>query len=84
MTPHSITDFEIQKYYRNKPVFNGIYFRDNLPKVKDRTYVVNLDEYESVETHCIALYVNGNNVTYFDRVEYISKELNTFQKKKNS
>ena len=26
----------------------------------------NLNEYESVGTHWIALYVNGNNVIYFD------------------
>ena len=34
-------------------------------KIKDRTYVVNLDEYESVGNHWIALYINVNNATYF-------------------
>ena len=40
-------------------------------------YVINLDEYESIGTHWIALYVNDNNVTYFDSygVEYIPKEI---------
>ena len=33
---------------------------------KDVTYVINLDEYKSIGTHCIALYVNGDTVTYFD------------------
>ena len=28
--PHSLTNFEIQKYYQNEPRFNGVYFRDNL------------------------------------------------------
>ena len=32
MPPHPITNFEIQKYYQNKPRFNGVYSRDNLPK----------------------------------------------------
>ena len=32
MSPHSLTNFEIQKYYQNKPRFNGAYSRDNLPK----------------------------------------------------
>ena len=43
MLPHSLTNFEIQKYYQNEPRFNGVYSRDNLPKVKDGAYVINLD-----------------------------------------
>ena len=44
---------------------------------KDKTYVINLDEYKSIEIHWIALYVNGENVTYFDSfgAEHISKEI---------
>ena len=30
---------------------------------KDKTFVTNLDEYESIGTHWIALYINNNNVT---------------------
>ena len=44
MPPHPLTNFEIQKYYQNKPKFNGIYSRSNLPKIKDSAYVINLDE----------------------------------------
>ena len=29
-------------------------------------FIINPDEYESIGTHWIALYVNDNNVTYFD------------------
>ena len=36
-------NFEIQKYYQNKPKFNGVYSRNNLPKIKDRVSVINLD-----------------------------------------
>ena len=41
--------------------------------MKDGTYVVNLDEYKSIGTHCITLHVNDVNATYFDdfRVEHI-------------
>ena len=28
----------------NEPGFNGVYSRDNLPKIKDGTYAINLDE----------------------------------------
>ena len=77
MPPHSLTNFEIQKYYQNEPKFNGVYSRNNLPKIKDGAYVINLDEYKSIGTHWIALYVNAENVTYFDSfgVEHIPKEI---------
>ena len=45
MWPHLLTNFEIQKYYQNEPKFNGDYSRNNLPKIKDGTYVINLDEH---------------------------------------
>ena len=61
MPPHPLTDLKIQKYYQNESEFNGAYSRNNLPKIKGGAYVINLDEYESIETHWIALYVSGNN-----------------------
>ena len=30
MPPHSLTNFEIEKYYQNEPRFNSVYSRDNL------------------------------------------------------
>ena len=38
MPPHPLTNFEIKKYYQNRPRFNGFYSRDNLPKIKDQAY----------------------------------------------
>ena len=37
--------------------------------MKDGAYVINLDQYESIGTHWMALYVNGNNIIYFDSFE---------------
>ena len=34
-----------------KSRFNAVHSTDNLAKIKDRAYVVSLDEYESVGTH---------------------------------
>ena len=51
MPPHPLKNFEIQKYYQNKPKFNSVYSRKNLPKIKDEAYVINL---ESIGTHWIA------------------------------
>ena len=60
-----LTNYEIQKYYQNESKFNGVYSRNNLPKIKDKTYVINLDECKSIGTHLIDLSFNYNNVTYF-------------------
>ena len=47
--PHPLTNFELQKYYKNKPRFNGVFSRSNLPKkIKDGAYIINLDEYANV------------------------------------
>ena len=64
--------------------FNGVYSRDNLPKIKDGAYAINLDEYSDIGTHWVALYVQ-NNVTYFDSfgVEHIPKEIKAFIYAKN-
>ena len=50
MLSHLLTKFEIEKYYQNEPRFNGIYSRNSLPKIKDGTNVINLDEYESIKS----------------------------------
>ena len=73
---HHLTNFEIQKFYQNQTKSNGVYSRNNLPKIKGREYVTSFDEYKSIGTHWIALYVNSDNVTYFDnlRVGNIPKE----------
>ena len=79
--PHPLTYFEIKEYYENKPRFNGVYSRDNLPKmIKNGAFVTTLDEYANVGTHWIALYVKNNEVIYFDSfgVEHVSKEIKRF------
>ena len=81
MPPRPLTNFEIQKYYQNESRFNGVYSRDNLPKINDGAYVINLDEYSNIGTHWVSLYV----FTYFDSfgVEHIPKEIRTFINNKN-
>ena len=51
MPPHPLTNFERQKYYHNQPRFNGLFSRDNPPKIKDGAYLINLDEYFDIRTH---------------------------------
>ena len=86
MPPCPLTNFEIKSYYENEPRFNGVYPRDNLPKtIKNGAYVINLDEYADVGTHWIALYVENNEITYFDSfgVEHVHKEIKRFIKHKS-
>ena len=44
---------------------NAFYSSINLPKINDGAYVKNHHEYESIGTHYIDLYVNGNNIFCF-------------------
>ena len=86
MTPHPLTNFEIQVYYQNEPRFKGLYSRYNLPhKIKDGACVINPDEYSDIGTYWIALHVNNKTVTYFDSlgVEHIPKEIKKFINNKN-
>ena len=77
MMPHRLRKFEIQRYSQNEPKFNGVYSRNNLLKIKDGAYVINLDEFKSIGTYWIVLYVNGDNMIYFDSlgVEHFPKEI---------
>ena len=87
MPPHPLTNFEIQKYYQNEPIFNGVFSRNNLPKkIKDGAYVINLDEHADVGTHWIALFCNRNDIVYFDSfgVEHITEEIKEFIRNKNT
>ena len=83
--PHPLKKFEIQKYCQNEPRFNGVFSLDNLPKIKDGAYIINLTEYSDIGTHQVALHVNKNDVTYLDSfgVEHIPKEIKEFVKNKN-
>ena len=75
MLPRSLTNFGIEKYHQNEPKSNGVYSRNNLSKIKNGTFIMNLDESKSIKTDWIILRVNAKNVGYFDnfRSEHISK-----------
>ena len=86
MWPHCLTIFEIQKHYQNESRFNWVFSRETFPKkIKDGTYVINLDEYADVGTHWIALFVNRNETVYFDSigVEHVSEEIEECIRNKN-
>ena len=82
-----LKNFEINEYYENDSRFNGVYSRYNLPKtIKNRAYVINLDDYADAGTHWIALYVKSDEVIYFDSfgVKHVPKEIKRFTGHKNT
>ena len=76
---------------KSETKFNGAYSRNNLPKIMYWRYVINVDEYKSIETHWIAFYVNCNsrrvsyNAIYLDssEAEHIPEENKNFIENKN-
>ena len=84
MLSYPLTDFEIQIYYQNESKVNGVYSRNNLSQM-DEMYIINLDKYESIGIHWIALHLNAANVTWLNsfRVKHIAKEIRHFIGNKN-
>ena len=84
--PHSLTNFEMHKYYQIEPKFNGPYVRNNLlQKIKDEGYVINLDKYADKGIHWIALFFNRSEIVCFDSfgVEHVPEEIKEFVGNKN-
>ena len=77
MPTHPLTNFEIQKYYQNKPRLYGVFSRN---KIEDEAYVIDLDEYADFATHWITLFRSKNENLFFDSfgVEYVPEEIKEF------
>ena len=43
MLLNPLTNSEIKTYYENEPKINGVYSKNNLSKIKDGAYIINLD-----------------------------------------
>ena len=43
-------NFEIQVYDRRQPKFSDVYLRNDLLKIKDGAYIININEYKLIET----------------------------------
>ena len=61
---HSLTSFEIQKYYQNVPRFNGVYSRDNLVKTIFILIVLQLNMF--LKKLKILLEIKTSKQTYFE------------------
>ena len=72
-----ITIVLLTTYFCRDCRFNGVFSRNNLPKIKDGAHIKNLDDKNSKETHWISLFVDRNLAVYFDSfgIEYIPPEV---------
>ena len=85
MPPHPLTNFELQKYYKNEPKINGVFSSNNLPKkIKDGAYIIKLDKYAEAGTHGIDLFCNRKEIVYFNSfgVEHVPEEIKEFIRNK--
>ena len=72
-----MTNFETMDYFKDVKGFNRVFSRNNLPKLKNGAYIINLHHAENTGTHWVVIYFLKNEVIYFDSfgVEYIPKEI---------
>ena len=62
MTPHPLTNVEVQAYYENEPRFIGVYSRDNLP---DKIKVVKNNVAKKTEYNKLVTKVDDIDATNF-------------------
>ena len=74
---HPLNNIVITYYFNYKPKFNGVFSRNNLPRIKDEAFVINLDEKKkSNRTHWLSLFIDKNTSVYFVSygINYIPQE----------
>ena len=49
--PHLLRNIEITKYFNYEPRPNDVYVKNDLPRIRDGVYVINLDSKQSKGTH---------------------------------
>ena len=77
MSLHVLSKIKITKYFNCGPRFNGGFSTDNLSKIKDGIYVINLDDKKSKGSYWIPFFIDKNAAVYFDSsgIEYILQEI---------
>ena len=76
MASHPLTNFEVQKYYKDEPRFEGVYLRNYILKIIDGVYGINLNEYKPIGAHSILCML-----MVIIKTAVIALGLNIFQKK---
>ena len=74
---HPLNNVKITNYFNYESRFNGVFSRNNLPRIKDGAYIIKLDDKNSKGTHWISLFIDRNAAVYFEsfEIEYISQNI---------
>ena len=74
---HPLNNIEITNYFNYESRFNGVFSRNNLPRIKDGAYVINLDDKHSKGKRCDSLFIDANTAVNFDSfgIEYIPQDV---------
>ena len=74
---HPLHNIKITNYFNYKPRFNGVFSRNNIPRIKDGTYVINLDDKKNKGTHWVLTFIDRKKAVYFDSlgIEYIPQKV---------
>ena len=77
MLLHPLNNIEITNYFYDEHWFNGVFYRNNSPRIKDGAHALNFDEKNSKGTHWVSLLINKIIAIYFVsfRIEYIPQEV---------
>ena len=72
-----LNNIEIVNYFNYEPRFNGVSSRNNLPRIKDGAYIINLDNENSKGTHWVSSFIDRNTAVYCYSfwIEYIPQEV---------
>ena len=64
-------------YFNYEPIFNDVFARNNLPRIKDWAYVINLDDKKGKGTHWVSLFIDRNIAVYLVSfgIEYIPQKI---------
>ena len=74
---HPLNNIEITIYFNYEPRCNGFYLRNNLPRIKDGAYVINLDHENIKGTQWVSLFIDKKLAIHFDSfgIEYIPQDV---------
>ena len=66
---HPLSNIKITNYFNDEPRFNGVFSRNNLPRIKDGAHVTNLDDEKSKVTQWFSLFSDINTAVFVDFFE---------------
>ena len=74
---YPLNNTKITNYFNYEARFTGIFSRNNLPKIKDGAYLINLDDKKRKGTHWVSLLIDRNTATCVDSfgIEYTLQEV---------